>query len=145
MCLAARDRPFTEKADGHEVEFLILGRESEACGKGNMAPDNGIAAHESARGIHQVHGAPFALAQARRFAEQLGHHVAGVGASGETVPMVAVRADRVVIRSKRGDGPDRNGLFADIEVQETGNFCESVHFRRFFFEPTDQQHLTIEE
>src|SRR5207302_6723790 len=114
-------------------------------GKGNMAPDNGIAAHEPARGIHQVHGAPFALAQACRFAEQLGHHVTWVRAPGETVPVVAVRADRVVIRSKRGDGSDRNGLFADIEVQETGNFCESVHFRRFFFEPTDQQHLPIEE
>ena len=59
--------------------------------------------------------------------------------------MVAVRADRVVIRSKRGDGPDRNGLFADIEMQETGNFREGVHLRRFFFEPADQQHLTIEE
>ena len=92
-----------------------------------------------------MHRAPFALAQACRFAEQLGHHVAGVGASGKTVPVVAVRTDRIVIRSKGGHSPDRNSLFADIEMQETGNFCERVHLRRFFFEPANQQHLTIEE
>jgi len=71
--------------------------------------------------------------------------MAGIGASGETVPVVSVRADRVVIRSKGGDGPDRNGLFADIKMQETSNFCEGVHLCRLFFEPADQQHLTIEE
>ena len=69
MRLATRERSFTEEADRHEVEFLILGREREACGKGNLTADNGVAAHEPVRGIHQVHGAAFALAQARRFAE----------------------------------------------------------------------------
>src|SRR4029077_2817178 len=49
------------------------------------------------------------------------------------------------IRTKGGDGPDCNGLFADIEMKETGNFCAGVHLRRFFFEPANQQHLTIEE
>ena len=52
--------------------------------------------------------------------------------------MVAVRADRVIIRSKGGDGSDRNGLFADIEMQESGDLRKGVHLRRFFFEPADQ-------
>ncbi len=85
------------------------------------------------------------MAQACRFAEQLGHHMARVGASGKTMSVVSVRADRIVIRSKSGENPDCNGLFADIEMQEAGNFCEGIHLRRFFFEPADQQHLTIEE
>ena len=61
-----------------------------------------------------------------------------VGAPGETVSVIAIRADGIIIRPKRGNGPDCDGLFADIEMEESGNFCEGVHLCRFLFEPADQ-------
>src|SRR5207248_2177796 len=53
-------------------------------------------------------------------------------------------ANRVIIRSKCCDGSDRNGFFADIEMKESGDLCEGIHFRRFFFESADQEHLAVE-
>src|SRR5262245_980598 len=144
VCLTARDRPFTEEAGGHKVQRLILSRKSKACGKGNMASNNGIAAHKSALGIHQVHGPSFASAKASCFAEELSHHLAWIGPSGKAMSMVAVGTDHIVVRSKSSKRTDCNGFFADIQMEKTGNFCEGIHFGRFFFKPADQQHLAIQ-
>src|SRR6185436_7477654 len=142
--LTAGDRPFTEETDGHKVEVLVLGRKCQTCGKRNMASNDSVTTHETARGIHQMHGATFALAQACGFSEQLSHHLARIGTSRKTMPVVTIGANRVVIRSKCRDGPDCNGFFADIEMKESCNLCEGIHLRRFFFESANQEHLAVE-
>src|SRR5262245_17015282 len=58
--------------------------------------------------------------------------------------MVAVGTDHIVVRSKSGKCTDSNCLFADIQMEKSGNFCEGVHLGRFFFKPADQQHLAIQ-
>src|SRR5262245_58254616 len=58
--------------------------------------------------------------------------------------MVAVGTDHIVVRSKSGKCTDCNCLFADIQMEKSGNFCEGVHLGRFFFKPADQQHLAIQ-
>src|SRR5262249_55204349 len=58
--------------------------------------------------------------------------------------VVPVAANHIIIRSKCSKGANRNGFFSDIEMQESGNLRESIHFRRFFFEPADQEHVPIQ-
>ena len=91
-----------------------------------------------------MHGTAFALAQARRLAEQLGHHLVRIGTSGQALSMVAIGSDHIIVRLKGGDGSDRDGLFADVQMQEPRDFREGIHLRRLFFESADQQHLMIE-
>jgi len=91
-----------------------------------------------------VHGPSLALAETGGLTEQLGHDFARIGPARETMAVVAVGADDVVIRSKGRHGSDRDSLFADIEVEETGDLGERVHLRRLLFESADQQHLTVQ-
>jgi len=58
--------------------------------------------------------------------------------------MIAIGADRVIVRPQRGNRADGNRLFADIKVKKPGDLGERIHLRRLFFKPANQQHLTIE-
>jgi hypothetical protein len=58
--------------------------------------------------------------------------------------VISIGADHIVIRPDRRDGTDSHRFFPDIEVQKAGNFGERIHFRRFFFESTNEEHLAVQ-
>ena len=58
--------------------------------------------------------------------------------------MITIRADDVIVGSDGRDGADGDCFFTDIEMEEPGDLGQSIHLRRSFLEPANQEHLTIE-
>ena len=58
--------------------------------------------------------------------------------------MIAVGADHIIVGPNGGNDAHRDCFFADIKVQEAGNLGQRIHLGRFFFEPTDEEHLAVE-
>ena len=85
-----------EHADGDVVGALVVGGEREPGGERQVAADDPVAAHEPALAVEDVHRAAAPARGPVDAAEELGHHVLGVGAAGDRVPVGAVGADQVV-------------------------------------------------
>jgi hypothetical protein len=144
MRMATGQCALSKEAQHDGVTFLVLDREGQAGRQGQVPTNNRVSAHEVPLSIHQVHGAAPALAQARRFPEELGHHLAGIRPPGQAMTMLAVGADNIIIPAERGCCSHRHCLLTDVEMEKAGNLRQGVHLRRFFFESADQEHLAIE-
>ena len=130
-----------EHADGHLVGALVVGGEREPGGDREVAADDPVAAHEAAVAVEDVHRAAASAGGAVLAAEQLGHHVLGVGAAGDRVAVGPVGADQVVVRlHHRGRADDRR-LLADRQVQEPAGLRTLVLAARLLLEAADQGHL----
>ena len=57
--------------------------------------------------------------------------------------MVAVGGDHVVVGLERRAGADRDGLLADVEVEEAADLALRVGARALFFEAADEEHLAV--
>src|SRR5216684_5908634 len=76
--------------------------------------------------------------------EQLGHDPTRVGALRQTVAVLAVRRDRVVVGAQHGRRADGHRLLANIQVEEAADLAERVALRSLLLEATDQHHLRQE-
>src|SRR3989304_5383224 len=70
-------RAFAEDAedDGAVAELLV--RQRQPAGERQVPADDGVAAHEEALRVEEVHGAALASTHARLLAEEFGHHATG--------------------------------------------------------------------
>src|SRR5919112_86966 len=59
--------------------------------------------------------------------------------------MVAIRADRIIIRPQRRNGPDGDGFLPNVEMEKPRNLRKRIHLRRFLFKPADQEHLPVQK
>ena len=135
-------RGFAEIADRDLLRFPILGSEGEPGCERDVPSHDAVAAHEAAPGVEQVHRPALALGGTRGLAEQLGHDRARRHAASQRVPVLAVGADDVVVRSQRGDTAYRDRLLPDVEMAETADLAEAVGFAGLLLEPADEHHLS---
>src|SRR5437660_975693 len=105
---------------------------------------DGVAAHESALRIHEMHGAALPLAQPGGSSEELGHDTLRVRAPSKAVAVIAVGREDVIVGPQRVYGAHGHGLFPDVEVAEPADLAERVHLRGPFLEAPDQEHLRVE-
>src|SRR6266540_5624492 len=134
-------RAVAEVADDHLVAALVLDGEGRPGRQRQVRAHDGVAAEEVHALVEEMHRAALALAEPVAPAEELGHDPPRVGALRQALPMLAIRADRVVVRAERGGGPDRHGFLAYIKVEEAANLAERVHLGRLFLEAAQVQHL----
>src|SRR5438552_12192710 len=139
--LALGHRAIAEVAHDHLVPPAVLDREAHAGGDRQVGADDGVTAEEVVLLVEQVHRAALALAEPVDAAEQLGHHATRVGALDETVAVLAVGRDRVVVAPEHRGGAGGHRLLADREVQEPADLAERVRLRRLLLEPADEDHV----
>jgi len=109
-----------------------------------MGADDRVAAQEVRRLVEEVHRAALTVAEPVAAPEQLGHDPTRVGALRQTVAVLAVRRDRVVVGAQHGRRADGHRLLADIQVEEAADLAERVALRSLLLEATDQHHLRQE-
>ena len=133
-------RAVAEHADGDVVGALVVGAQREPGRQREVAADDAVAAHEPALAVEDVHRPAAAARGAVDAAEELGHHVLGVGATGDRVPVGAVGADQVVALGHRRGGADDRRLLADRQVQEAAGLRALVLAPGLLLEPPDERH-----
>ena len=90
-------------------------------GERQTRTDDAVGAEEAAAEIHEVHRAALALAAARLLAIELGDQRFRFATLGQEMAMRTVSADDFVRAFDCRAGADRNGLFADTQMQQSGN------------------------
>src|SRR2546425_8986584 len=101
MARAARHGPLAEEAQDHLVAAAILHGEGHAGRQRQVSADDGVAPHESALRIHEMHGAALPLAQPGGSSEELGHDTLRVRAPSKAVGVIAVGREDVVVGPQR--------------------------------------------
>ena len=133
-------RAVAEHAERGLLGPAVVGGERHAGRQREVAADDPVAAHEAVLEVEHVHRAAAAVRDAVLAAEQLGHHLVGVGAARERVAVRAVGGDQVVLVAHRADGADDRRLLADREVQEAADLRLRVHLARALLEAADEHH-----
>src|SRR5438132_3079805 len=141
---AAGHRALAEEAQDYWVTAAILHGEGHAGRQRQMSADDGVAAHEPALRIHEVHGAALPLAQSGDSTEEFGHDALRVRAPSEAMAVIAVGRENVVIGPQRVHGAHGHSLFSDAEVAEPADLAERVHLRGPLLEASNQEHLGVE-
>lgn len=134
-------RSLPEEAGDDPRQVPILNRQRHAGRQRDVPADDGVAAPEMVLDVRHVHRTALAFRKAGRLAVQFRHHPFRVDAARQDVTVVAVMRDHVVVRPEGGHRADRDGLFPDVEVQESADLALAVCLFRALLEPADQAHL----
>ena len=93
--------------------------------------------------VGDVHGAAFSVADAGRFAHELGDHTGDIDALGDAVPVAAVGAGEVVLIGEMGADTNRHGFFTGIEMHEAGDQSVGEVLAGGILEGADFHHLGV--
>ena len=140
---ALAQRALAKEADANPAVAELLGRKCGSGGDRGAATHDGVGAEISRGGIGNVHRSAFAAAVAGLFAEQFGKHAVWLGALGQAMTVAAMRAGDVVIRSQRFTNSHGDGLFAFVEVGETGHKRAQIEVVGVFLELADRIHAAV--
>src|SRR5439155_4311781 len=124
MARAAGYRALAEEALDHLVAAAILHGEGHAGRQREVSADDGVAAHEPARPIHEVHGAALPFAQAGGPAEEFGHDLLRIRAPGKAMAVIAVRREDIVVGPQHIHGAHGHRLLPDVKVAESADLAE---------------------
>ena len=108
-----------------------------------MATYNAVAAKHAALDIEKVHRTTKAFGAARFLTEQLGDHLAGWGAFGDSVSVFTVGCQDVIIRIQGRERANGDGLLADRQVQEPADLLLGVGLCECLFHPSDGQNIAV--
>jgi hypothetical protein len=104
----------------------------------------GRPAVEAGRGIEQVHRSAATSTASVDLAEHLRQHRPHRHAARQRLSVFPIRGHDRVGRLERLHRPDRDGLFADVQVEEAADLGGAVELNASFLEPPDPQHLAEE-
>ena len=141
--LALVDCAVAEEAHRDPPVAAVLAGKGETRRDGQLAADDGVAAHEIRLRVEKVHRAALSPAAARGLAVQLGHNHVRVHALGQRVTVVAVVAHHVVRLIERGHGAGGDGLLADVQVQESPYLALCVQSSARLLESANKQHHPV--
>src|SRR5207237_2703613 len=108
------------------------------------ATDNRIAAHEPEVDIEQMHRTTVAARKTGRFAEQFGHYRARRCTFRQTMTVLAISRDHVILIVQGRNRANSDGFLAGIEMAKTGDLAARVHLSGFFLEAPYQHHIAIQ-
>ena len=137
------DRAVAEEDHRAAAGLLVLAREPHPDADGDLAADDAVAAVEVLRDVEKVHRAALATAAPVDLAEQLRHPGVARHPARERQPVVAVGRDDRVVGARGPHGAGRDGLLADIEVEEPRDLLAPVHLGRALLEAALEQHVAV--
>ena len=133
-----------QKRHHHPILVAHLDAQREPDREREVSAHDGVAAHEVALRVTEVHGAALPLADAGRAPIELGHQRPRAGLAYKRVGMIAVGPELVLVVIERTDRPRRHGLLADVEVREAADEALGVRLRHALFETSNERHIAVE-
>jgi len=88
-----------------------------------------------------VHRATLALGATGVFAVVFRHHLVHAHAYGQTVAVIAIGSDYMVVVIHDRDATHGHRFLADIKMEETADLATLVAAKAAFLETTDPQHV----
>src|SRR4029434_7142005 len=90
--------------------------------------------------VEKMHGAAEPKRATGRFAKELGHAGISACSARESVAVIAIGGDDVIVITDRGHGADDDRLLADIKMTEASDLLRLILLAGAFLETADQQH-----
>jgi hypothetical protein len=90
-------RRFTKETEGYPVGFLILRGKRDSSRQGNLAANDSVTAKKIKFLIEDMHRAALAARGSTRFAIQFGHDGIRRNALGDSLTMLTITCEHVVI------------------------------------------------
>ena len=138
------DGTIAEVAESGAFEFFEFDTVGETEAEGGLAGDDPVATPVVFGGFEIVHRTALPFRAAGGFSEEFGHALVHTHADGESVGVVAIGGDDVVVFAEERDGADGDGFLTDVEVEEAGHFAALVVLERNLFESPDAAHQSVE-
>ena len=79
--------------------------------------------------------------QPRGFAVEFGHDRIRRHAFRDSLAVLAITRDDVIVWPQSRDGADADRFLADVQMAEAANFSEAVRLSALLFKAPNQQHL----
>jgi hypothetical protein len=134
---------FSEEVQDYLVGFPVVDGKSHSCGQRHASSDYTVASHEVMLDVIHMHRASFAFGDSGTLPEEFGHDAPGFSSSSNSLPMLSISADYIIIRSGSRDEPDPDGLLTDVKVQKPTDLAHFIHLAGFVLELPDKDHLAI--
>lgn len=138
------DGTVPEVAESSALELFEFETVGKTEAEGGLAGDDAVAAPVVFGGFEIVHRTALPFRAAGGFAKEFGHALIHTHADRESVGVVAIGGDDVVVFAEEGDGADSDGFLTDVEVEEAGHFAALVVLERNLFESPDAAHQSVE-
>jgi hypothetical protein len=90
-----------------------------------------------------VHRAAHTVGGTGVFAKEFGHEFVDVETTGNSMTMITVMREDMVLGLQIRNRADAGGFFTDIEMQKPTDFGAGVHLLAFFFKTPNQHHLAV--
>jgi hypothetical protein len=108
-----------------------------------MPAHDSVAAPEALLNIDQVHRTTLALADTCRLSKHLGHYLAGIGADGKGMAMVAVGSDDVITLFAGANRTYSYSLLPDVQMQKATDLALLVQFGASLLKAANEHHLPV--
>ena len=134
------DSRFSEEANADLIAATILDREANSRRDRNVTADDPVSAEEVRVGIENVHGAALTTGAAGVAAKELGHDCPRTDPARESLSVVAISRDYVIIGADHRHHAGRDRFLSDVQVTEAADFSEGVRFSAALLEAALEEH-----
>jgi hypothetical protein len=134
------DGTVAEKAKRHPIFISIFAGESETTGQRHMRSDDGMPSIHVMLFIEKMHRTAQSPRTAGVFSEKFGHAGIGARSARESMGVIAIGSNDVVVEANGCDGTDHNRFLADVKMTKTADFLRLILLTRALFKTPDEQH-----
>jgi hypothetical protein len=134
------DRAIAEETKGHAIFTSIFAGESETAGQRHVRAHDGMSTVHVMFLVEKMHRTSQAAGTAGIFAEQFRHTGIGAGTAGQSVGMIAIGGDDIIVKSDRRDGTCYNRFLTDVKMTKTADFLSLILLAGALFKAPDEQH-----
>src|SRR5207248_11035687 len=120
------DGAVAEKAKSNAIFTSIFASESEAAGQRHMGRHNGVSTVHVMFFIKEMHRTAQPAGTAGIFAEKFRHTGIGAGTAGQSVGMIAIGGDDVIVETRGRDGAGHDCFLADVQMTKTADFLSLI-------------------
>src|ERR1700719_789830 len=90
--------------------------------------------------VEEMHRAAKSLRAATGFPEEFRHAGVRAGSARESMTVVPIRGDNVIVIPDRGNGANDNRFLSNVQVAEAADLLRLILLARAFLETPNQQH-----
>jgi hypothetical protein len=134
------DRAVAEKAKRHAIFISIFTGEGQAASERDMRSDNGVSSIHMVLAIEKMHRTAESMGTPRGFAKKFRHAGIGARSPGESMRMIAISRDDIIIMSRRRHRAADDRFLPDVKVAEATDLLRLILLTRAFLKTPDQQH-----
>src|SRR5260370_9842129 len=131
------NRAIAEKAKCDSIFVSILARERQASRERDVRADDGVTSVHVIFLVEKMHRTAEPLRTARRFSEKFRHARVRARATPESVTVIPISGDDVIIVAHGRDRTGDHGFLTDVKMAEPADLLRLILLAGAFFEAPD--------